>query len=115
MHCGNCGHDERVHNETTERCCAPDCRCSMFENWSVSASFVDEEIEGTVSLGGMFVLDKEDVEELISRMGFVQCETDTPPALSKPMKIPDTIRASDLDLDNQETRRWLAEKIRSEN
>ncbi len=115
MHCGNCGHDERVHNESTERCCAPECRCGQFEN----VFFVPrqagmegyEEQDNLVGIGGIFMLDPEDIEELMSRMGFIQRETGP----FVPSKIPDTIKTSDLNLDDPEVRRWLAEKIRSKN
>ncbi len=70
-----------------------------------------EEEDGTIALGGMFVLDAADVCELMNRMGFTQRETGP----FVPSKVPDTFTVDDLDLDDPEVRRWLAEKIRSKN
>lgn len=115
MLCGNCGHDERVHSEATEKCCESTCRCSEFEVW-------ETEVE---ELGGYECGDAPEKSYVefhikIPRAhvhSFIEWLTShDPDELSpEPMEIPDTIQTSDLDLDDPEVRRWLAEKIRSKN
>lgn len=114
MLCSNCGHDERAHNESTERCCAPECRCSQF----IDVEDLIEEIcedcdcdEEESYVEFRIKIPRAHVSSFIEWL--TRHSPDDLP--QEPMEIPDTIQPVDLNLDDPETRKWLAEKIRSKN
>lgn len=125
MLCENCGHDERVHNEDTERCCAPTCRCSQFEIFDTEIEKLIEAVESHDNCECSHCDDDEEKSYVefnikIPRVhvaDFVQWLTEHSPddLPAEPMEIPDTIRPDDLNLNDPETREWLIEKIRSKN